>query len=223
MGKTIEVNLSYSDLLSRKNKLMKAGNHLFPSEGTTDLRASFSKKNLEALLNINGCDGFRLYSAAFNNELIMIAVGTKGEDDLFAPHHFCLASNQQGAISVQGIMPKEGVDKIPFETAKILYRGGGSDKNIMDKLNEVRTIEGYKEKLKVLFDKTAFFQDHNDYDDVLFELVDLTFTANTTSDSSDTARTIIGTINKDGRPISTSMSMLPCPPNCGGIYANEIF
>jgi hypothetical protein len=211
MGKTVEVNLTLSNLLDDKFRVAGETHIQSISDSPSDLTASFSEDSLKALLAMDNCDGIRMYPAVNNNELIMIAWGTNGKDDLIGPDYFCLASNDQGTVSINGAVTVEGVEQVPTALASALVSGNGSGTKIVDDLNKVR----YQTGLKVLFDG-SFFTDQ-DFDEIMFEVIDVKL-----SDTDELKRTIIGTAKYKNDEVFSRMSFLPCPPNCGGgAYGNE--
>ncbi|WP_367390811.1 hypothetical protein [Lewinella sp. LCG006] len=214
MGKTVEVNLPSSTLLDDNFRAADEKSIQSVSGTVSDLSATFSREGLLDLCKKNKCDSLRIYPAARNNELIMIALGVNGNDELVEANHFCLASNEQGAVPINGAVQVDGVERVPTDLAKYLVVAAGSGPEIVDKLNEIRQVDSSQMGLKVLFDDSFFTS--NDFDDILFEVIDVKF-----NDTTDTHRTIIGQVNYNNNQVSSSLSLLPCPPNCGGTYGNE--
>jgi len=212
MGKTIEVNLTLSNLENSDFRLADEKTIQSISTATADLSASFTKKSLMALINIPDCNAIRIYPAIYNNELIMTAWGIDRNNDLAEAKHFCIAN-----VPVDGSKQRNGVDEIPVEIGKRLISGDGAKSDIIDKLNDLRQVEGYKKKLKVRFDDSFFNDKSSDFDTILFEVVDLKL------QDDDTKKTIIAQKKLGDTTVSTDTSLLPCPPNCGCLYVVGIF
>jgi hypothetical protein len=214
MGKTVEVNLSISTL---RNDAFRVANIQSTLGGFSDLSATFSRKSLSYLCKKNDCDSLRIYPAAYNNELIMIAFGTDGKNDLVESNHFCLVSNEQGAVSVNETVLTNGVELLPANHAKGYIEGAGSGAATVEKLREIPPVEDNAEKrFKVLFDESFFAEKEDEADEILFEVVDMMF-----NDSPDAKRTMVAHAQKNNGDVVSSVSLLPCPPNCGGTYGNE--
>lgn len=212
MGKTIEVNLTLSHLQNSAFRLADEKTIQTISANTADLSTSFSKKSLMALINIPDSNAIRIYPAIYNNELIMTAWGVDGNNDLAEAKHFCIAN-----VAVDGSTQRDGVDEIPVEIGKRLISGDGAKSDIISKLNNLRQVKGHKSRLKVRFDDSFFNDPSSDFDTILFEVVDLKL------QDDDTKKTIIAQKKMGDTTVSTDASLLPCPPNCGGLYVGGSF
>ncbi len=203
MSKTIETTINRSTLTAANTPLVEAINLHNISTTASDLSAKFSRQHIYSLLEMTGCAGVRIYPAANHNELVMIAVGVDGDDnDMKDSNHSCYIANanESNLFSINGLS-----DAI---------EGIGSSTDTIQTLENIQRSRNYMERLKVIF-KDSFFTG-KPFDEMLFEVVDLTFQNETEPDKTITAQRI-GGVNA-GELVA---SLLPCPPNCGGAYSSD--
>jgi len=215
MGKIIELNKTFMDLLDPNVRIAESESIQSISESPAELAATFRKNDLASYIKKEGGDGVRFYPAMHNNELIMVAVATNGLNDLVDSGRHCLACNIDGPVPIESAEPIDEIPMVPLEYAGSLIRGEGSEPEMVETLNRIRQIELSPHGLKVLFDQDLI--SNMEYDNIFLEVVDLKL-----SDTEDTKRSIHSTFRNQDENVFNAVSMLPCPPNCGDIYANSI-
>ena len=214
MGKTITFHNTISEANIHDNSVRYINGNMIDSvEGSNaDLEAQFNSAEIDAVINTQNADGIRFYPAAYNNELIMLAFPTRGNNDLVGTNIFCVACNVNGSIEVDGGEYVNGVHCIrSSEEAYKLVDGEGSDESVVDRLRELREMPQSTQKFKARFD-SDFFRER-EYDQIRFEILDMNF-----HDYEGRWRSVASTLMKDGHLTFNAISMLPCPPNCGGVY-----
>ena len=217
MGKTIELNMSFDDLRDDRIRIADEDNIISHSEDESDLSAIFSKSDLTALLNQSeNSDGIRIYPAVNNNQLIMLAFATRGINDIIGDDRYCLARNAEGPVPVNGSEEVGQIQMVPTDIALHLINGVGSGREILDQLDNIRQKHLSTHGLKVIFDRNFIID--NVYDDVIFEVVDLKLKDHDEEKRTITANFRKNTSSEHDLSIYERISMLPCPPNCGGVY-----
>jgi len=215
MGKTIRINMTLDEV---KEKIHAVANHediQEISEEPSELTAIFSKRELDAFFEKNECDGFRIYPAIYQNEVIMVAIPALDIDDLIDPRYFCLASNRRGALDVDGAIQVGDVRLLPQTRVYDMLHGADNNNSVVDELRKIRFTHTHNTDrgLKALFKKASF--DGREDQDFIFEVVDLDL-KNARGTTTRTIRFIDHLTNGD---VINEISLLPCPPNCGGVYA----
>ncbi len=222
MRKLIRVNRSFIDFMNPNLGFVDNDFVQTFKESPIEITATVNKADLAAFFEREGGNGIRFYPAMNDNKLIMVAVATQGFDDLIGPNRYCLVCNEDGPVQVEGMQQIGGISMLPTDSAKSLIDGEGSESSMVDMLKQIRQTNLSRYGLKVLFDqdfilnKNQDFTLERDYDNILFEVVDLKM-----NDMEETKRSMHCTFRNQNENVYNAISMLPCPPHCGDVYANS--
>lgn len=215
MGKTIRINMTLDEVKEKIHAVANLEDIQEISDEPSELTAIFSKRELDTFFRMNECDGFRLYPAIYKNEVIMVAIPALGIDDLIDQKHFCLASNKHGALDVEGALEEDDVRLLPQSRVYEMLHGADNNDSVVDELRKIRFTHTHNTNrgLKALFKKESF--DDKEDQKFIFEVVDLDLKEARGS----TTRTIRFIDDLTKGEVINEISLLPCPPNCGGVYA----
>lgn len=174
-----------------------------------DLFAVFNKSTIEDLLAVNGCAGIRFYPGIKGDELVLIATCV---DNMY--NDMNEGNNGKCACGYSNVSVESHETTIPESREIILAKDHPETSNLAN-LRLLQQVGDSPNKFKAYFDR-AFFNNHFESSSrVRFDVAELSFFGD-----GETKRTIAATF-LDIPSTTTSASLLPCPPNCGGDYTTD--
>ncbi|MFK8008626.1 MAG: hypothetical protein AB8H03_19865 [Saprospiraceae bacterium] len=177
-----------------------------------DLFAIFNKSTIDELLAVPGCVGIRFYPGIKDDKLVLIATCV---DDLY--NDMNEINNGKCACGYSNLAVESHETMVPESRNWILAKGHPETPNLSNLkiIQKVKTPLGTSENFKAYFDKVFFNNNFGSANRVRFDVAELKFFGD-----GETKRTIAATF-LDVPSTTTSASLLPCPPNCGGDYTTD--
>jgi hypothetical protein len=173
---------------------------------SSTLKATFTKQDIQALLNVPECEGICFYLAPGDNDShIMVGIGIDANEFKLAQAeagHFCLSCKheQTGAIDHFGDEVKNGVNRVLIQNSFAPPQGFFKKNFSADMLNGL--LLG-REKLQIDVSGISF------EDDFITPGQYHTFAISTVDANEELSENVL-------------LNMLPCPPNCGTGYDNAL-
>ena len=205
-------NQSFSQTATTKKTLSDDSVNRIRNQST--LTVHFTKKDLDELLGLNDSNGIRFYPAMSKGKAALLAVGmSHSTGDLVFDSNInnpCYISNEDGDAL-----------KIPVKDAERMVKDIDGHINSKDFLSSLKSAaSGNTNYFKTVFTSDVFNSpEFTNASKIRFDIVKLQFEDDKTAFKTLTA----SAVDKNGMASDTThLSLLPCPPHCGGgAYIDE--
>ena len=192
---------SDNNFITNVEKIIKVGESDISQQVAPNLSVDFSKTILTSLLDMPNCVGIRLYPGIEGGKLVMVAGGVdRNNNDMTAPTNFCAVGYSDGRPSK--------ITTLAIGKETILAEGIQSDTK--DELLILQRIPTSNSVFKTQFTEHFLNNALENNDVIRFEVAEFNFGAEGRQ------RTMVATTLESTNNNELLVSLLPCPPHCGG-------